>query len=58
MTQISSEKLVETYYMRVFSYAMTLAGDRDEAEELTLTGLEDDDLLPDIDDGFDEVIVM
>lgn len=35
MTQISSEKLVETYYMRVFSYAMTLAGDRDEAEELT-----------------------
>lgn len=30
----------------------------DEAEELTLTILEDDDLLPDIDDGFDEVIVM
>ena len=30
----------------------------DEAEELTLTILEDDDLLPDIDDGLDEVIVM
>lgn len=29
-----------------------------EAEALTLTGLEDDDLLPEIDDAFDEVIVM
>ena len=29
-----------------------------EAEALTLIGLEDDDLLPEIDDAFDEVIVM
>lgn len=31
----SSEKLYESYYMRVFSYAMTLTGDRMEAEEIT-----------------------
>ena len=30
-----SEKLYEAYYMRVFSYAMTLAGDRPLAEEIT-----------------------
>ena len=35
MTQENSEKLYETYYMRVFSYAMTLAGDRAQAEEIT-----------------------
>ena len=35
MTQERSEKLYETYYMRVFSYAMTLAGDRAQAEEIT-----------------------
>ncbi len=29
------EKLYETYYMRVFSYAMTLAGNRAQAEEIT-----------------------
>ena len=28
------EKLYEAYYMRVFSYAMTLAGDRHQAEEI------------------------
>ena len=31
----NSQKLYETYYMRVFSYAMTLAGDRNLAEEIT-----------------------
>ena len=35
MTQENSEKLYEAYYMRVFSYAMTLAGDRSQAEEIT-----------------------
>ena len=36
MTQDSCEKLYETYYMRVFSYAMTLAeGDRTQAEDIT-----------------------
>lgn len=35
MTQSSAEKLYEAYYMRVFSYAMTLTGDRGEAEEIT-----------------------
>ena len=30
-----SEKLYEAHYMRVFSYAMTLAGSRMQAEELT-----------------------
>ena len=29
-----SEKLYEAHYMRVFSFAMTLAGDRAQAEEL------------------------
>jgi len=29
------EKLYKAYYMRVFSYVMTLAGDRHTAEELT-----------------------
>lgn len=35
MTQDRSEKLYEAYYMRVFSYVMTLAGDRPQAEEIT-----------------------
>ena len=35
MTGDKSEKLYETYYMRVFSYAMTLSGDRSQAEEIT-----------------------
>ena len=35
MTQDKNEKLYETYYMRVFSFAMTLAGDRTQAEEIT-----------------------
>ena len=35
MTRDRSEKLYETYYMRVFSYVMTLAGDRGLAEEIT-----------------------
>ena len=35
MTQEKIEKLYETCYMRVFSYAMTLAGDRSQAEEIT-----------------------
>ena len=35
MTQSSAEKLYEAYYMRVFSYSMTLTGDRGEAEEIT-----------------------
>ena len=35
MTQENSGKLYEAYYMRVFSYAMTLAGDRTQAEEIT-----------------------
>ena len=30
-----NEKLYETYYMRVFSFAMTLAQDRAQAEEIT-----------------------
>ena len=34
MTQEKIEKLYETCYMRVFSYAMTLAGDRHRAEEI------------------------
>ena len=29
------EKLYEAYYMRVFSYVMTIAGDRHQAEEIT-----------------------
>ena len=35
MTQEKLEKLYETCYMRVFSYAMTLAGERTQAEEIT-----------------------
>ena len=35
MTQDRSEKLYEAYYMRVFSYVMTLSGDRSQAEEIT-----------------------
>ena len=35
MTSDTSEKLYEAYYMRVFSYAMTLSGDRHLAEEVT-----------------------
>ena len=35
MAQDRNEKLYEAYYMRVFSYAMTLAGDRPQAEEIT-----------------------
>jgi RNA polymerase sigma-70 factor (ECF subfamily) len=31
----SRQKLYETYYMRVFSYVMTLAGNRNLAEEIT-----------------------
>ncbi|MBR3740683.1 MAG: RNA polymerase sigma factor [Clostridia bacterium] len=35
VAQEHSEKLYETYYMRVFSFAMTLTGDRTQAEEIT-----------------------
>jgi RNA polymerase sigma-70 factor (ECF subfamily) len=35
VAQDRNEKLYEAYYMRVFSYAMTLAGDRTQAEEIT-----------------------
>ena len=35
MTGEQAEKLYEAYYMRVFSYVMTLTGDRTEAEEIT-----------------------
>ena len=35
MTQDREEKLYETYYMRVFSFVMTLAADRTQAEEIT-----------------------
>ena len=35
MAHDQNEKLYETQYMRVFSYAMTLAGNRAEAEEVT-----------------------
>ncbi|MCR4886385.1 MAG: RNA polymerase sigma factor [Clostridiales bacterium] len=35
VAQDAREKLYETYYMRVFSYAMTLSGNREQAEELT-----------------------
>ena len=31
----NSEKIYETYYMKVFSYVMTLAGNRSDAEEIT-----------------------
>ena len=35
MTREQSEKMYEAYYMRVFSYAITLSGDRTQAEEIT-----------------------
>ncbi len=35
MAQDRKDKLYEAYYMRVFSFAMTLAGDRAQAEEIT-----------------------
>ena len=35
MTSGRNDKLYEVYYMRVFSYAMTLTGDRLQAEEIT-----------------------
>ena len=35
MTNEQAEKMYEAYYMRVFSYVMTLTGDRGEAEEIT-----------------------
>lgn len=35
MAQERDEKLYEAYYMRVFSFAMTLAKDRAQAEEIT-----------------------
>ncbi len=35
MAQDRNEKLYETYYMRVFSYVMTLAGNKTLAEEIT-----------------------
>ena len=35
MNNETCERLYNTYYMRVFSYIMTLAGDRHTAEEIT-----------------------
>ena len=35
MDRGETEKLYEAHYMRVFSYAMTLTGDRTQAEEIT-----------------------
>lgn len=35
MGKDSNEKLFDAYYMKVFSYAMTLTGDRTQAEEIT-----------------------
>ena len=35
MAQTPCEKLYETHYMRVFSFAMTLTGNRAQAEEIT-----------------------
>ena len=35
MDREQTEKLYEAHYMRVFSYAMTLSGDRSMAEEIT-----------------------
>lgn len=35
MEKEAFEKLYETYYMRVYSYVMTLAGKQDMAEEIT-----------------------
>ena len=34
MAREQNEKLYEAYYMRVFSYAMTLTGDRGQAEKI------------------------
>ncbi|HAF26742.1 MAG TPA: RNA polymerase subunit sigma [Lachnospiraceae bacterium] len=35
MDKKSSEKLYETFYMKVFSFVMTLTGDKDDAMEIT-----------------------
>ena len=35
MDRVQTGKLYEAYYMRVFSYAMTLTGNREQAEEIT-----------------------
>lgn len=35
MDKVTAEKLYEAFYMKVFSYVMTLTGDRDEAMEVT-----------------------
>lgn len=35
VTLENSEKLYQAYYMRVFSFAMTLTGDKAQAEEIT-----------------------
>ncbi len=35
MEKSNAEKLYEAFYMKVFSYVMTLAGDREEAMEIT-----------------------
>ena len=35
MYREQTEKLYETHYMRVFSYAMTLSGNKTQAEEIT-----------------------
>ncbi len=35
MDKLTAEKLYEAFYMKVFSYVMTLTGDRDEAMEIT-----------------------
>jgi len=34
VAQEQNEKLYEAYYMRVFSYAMTLTRNREQAEEI------------------------
>ena len=35
MNSETCERLYNTYYMRVFSYVMTMAGDRQTSEEIT-----------------------
>ncbi len=35
MNRSETEKMYEAHYMRIFSYAMTLSGDRSTAEEIT-----------------------
>jgi len=35
VTREENEKIYEAHYMRIFSYVMTLAGDRSTAEEIT-----------------------